>query len=191
MRGKGKKTVMGIDSSSKSVAYCVMEVDGEDWTVVDYGKIVLPPQSMSHKLKKINESLPAVFEANDIDAVVIEQTIYIQSPQTSRILSYIVGALFISCLQHCKTVTDVQIMKWKNFIGYKNVTKTEIADWTRDIGKKEAKKKAAVERKARTERIVKDTFPGLSDVDDNDIMDSVGVAMWAAGNLEEVFNGTV
>lgn len=188
MKGKELKSarIMGIDSSSKSIALSIYDRNGENITLVSTAKMKFGDKdTMRDRLEKINTFIPAVFSAyGDIDIVVIEQTIYIQSPQTSRILSYIVGHIWGKCLEYCENVSDVPIMTWKSHIGYKNVSKSEKAAWDKEFGAKEAKKKAEYERKFRTMKIMREKIPSLSSVDDNDIMDAVAIGYWGACNVE-------
>jgi Holliday junction resolvasome RuvABC endonuclease subunit len=176
--------ILGVDSKSTSIAVSLYErVDGEVRLLAVAKADLGATKDMSDKFNVLNEFLPAFFEKyGPIDIVVIEQTIYIQSPQTSRILSYIVGHIWGKCLEYCSNVSDIQIQTWKAFIGYKNVTKKEIAEWEKEMTKTEAKKKAQSERKLRTIRIMHDKIPETSDIDDDDIMDAVAIGYWAVCN---------
>lgn len=178
--------VLGLDSSSKSIAISVYERAGDTVTLLQTTKTKFGDKdTMKQKLEQINAFIPAFLESvGQVDAIVIEQTIYIQSPQTSRILSYIVGHIWGKCLEYCDNVVDVPIMTWKAYIGYKNVTKKDIAAWEAEIGKAEAKKKAAYERKHRTMRLMREKIPGLEDIDDNDIMDAIAIGYWAVENVQ-------
>jgi Holliday junction resolvasome RuvABC endonuclease subunit len=169
---------LAIDSSSKSIAFAIFDKkDGS--RLVAVGKIDLP-RDMRRKLATINAALPALFDFYPhIDHVVIEQTIYIQSPQTSRILSYIVGHIWGKCLEFSPNVTDVEIMKWKSHIGYKNVSKAEKIAWENQHGLTEAKKIAARERKERTGKIIKNKINGIDDVVDYDIIDAIAIGLWS------------
>lgn len=177
--------IVGIDSSSKSIAISVYE-RGETTKLVETTKMKFGDKdTMRDKLEKINIFVPMYLQSlGKVHAVVIEQTIYIQSPQTSRILSYIVGHIWGKCLEYCENVVDVPIMTWKAYIGYKNVTKKDIAAWTEEMGSTEAKKKAAKERKDRTGNIMKQKIDGIDAVDDNDVMDAIAIGFWATENVE-------
>jgi Holliday junction resolvasome RuvABC endonuclease subunit len=146
------------------------------------GKIDFP-SDMSGRLSMINDGVDAIFNLyGPIDRVVIEQTIYIQSPQTSRILSYVVGHIWGRCLEYCSEVSDVEVMKWKSHIGYKNVSKAEKQQWDKEFGAAESKKIAARERKERTGKIIKNKIDNISDITDNDIIDAIAIGLWAIDN---------
>jgi len=174
---------LAIDSSSQSLAFAVYQKKQGTSRLIGAGKINLPPD-MADKLRVINVSLPLLFSKYPkITAVIVEQTIYIQSPQTSRILSYIVGHTLGKSLELCGDVRDVEVMKWKSFIGYKNVSKKEKEQWTNEIGPTEAKKKAAKERKERTQRIMKQKIKGINDLTDHDIIDAIAIGYWSIHNI--------
>lgn len=183
---KAKNTSTGtflcIDSSSKSLAFAIYEKK-ESARLISAGKINFPAD-MSNRLKVINGSVQAIFTAfPEINHVVIEQTIYIQSPQTSRILSYVVGHIYGKCLEYCPDVRDVEVMKWKSHIGYKNVSKIEKAAWEKQFGTTEAKKIAAKERKERTGKIIKEKIRNIDHVEDYDIIDAIAIGLWAVNNV--------
>lgn len=185
---KQKKTVsdsgryLSIDSSSKSIAFAIFEKNNHA-NLVAAGKIKFP-DGMRQKLLVINASIKALFDFYpEIDHVIIEQTIYIQSPQTSRILSYIVGHIWGRCLEFCSDVRDVEIMKWKSHIGYKNVSKAEKQAWEDKYGLTEAKKIAAKERKERTGKIIKTKIAGIDNITDYDIIDAIAIGLWSIDNV--------
>jgi Holliday junction resolvasome RuvABC endonuclease subunit len=173
---------LAIDSSSKSLAFSIF--DKNDKTMlISAGKIDFPAD-MAQRLKTINIAIESIFDRyGPIDHVVIEQTIYIQSPQTSRILSYVVGHIWGKCLEKSPDVRDVEVMKWKSYIGYKNVSKAEKLAWEKEFGITEAKKIAAKERKERTGKIIKQKIKGIDDISDYDIIDAVAIGIWAVNNV--------
>jgi hypothetical protein len=74
-------------------------------------------------------------------------------------------------------------MKWKSYIGYKNVSKAEKLAWEKEFGITEAKKIAAKERKERTGKIIKQKIKGIDDISDYDIIDAVAIGIWAVNNV--------
>jgi Holliday junction resolvasome RuvABC endonuclease subunit len=173
---------LSIDSSSKSLAFAIFDKDN-DIKLSVAGKINFPTD-MKDRLNVINATVKALFDSyGPIDHVIIEQTIYIQSPQTSRILSYVVGHIWGKCLEYCEDVRDVEVMKWKSYIGYKNVSKVEKQAWVQKFGETEAKKIAAKERKERTGKIIKKKITNIDHVSDNDIVDAIAIGLWAVDNV--------
>jgi Holliday junction resolvasome RuvABC endonuclease subunit len=178
----GPATIMGIDSSTKSIAMSLYH-RGDDLRLSHLGKISLDDcKTMGDKIKRINLTLPTYFEKYKPDIVRIERTIYIQSPLTSRMLSYIVGAIWLKSSEFCDNVEDVDIMTWKSHIGYKKVSKAEITQWAKEMGEKDAKKKAAEERKERTKKLLIPKIEGISEINDYDMLDAAAIGLWAAEN---------
>jgi Holliday junction resolvasome RuvABC endonuclease subunit len=173
-----KRTILAIDPATHSFAFSVVSSDGINAKLIAYGKVDLSKEkSMSDKFKVINLSFPAILTKHKPSLVLIEETIYISNPKTSRLLAYVVGALWSTSLKCGIPTEDVGPMTWKYGIGYKAVSKKEKEVWIAEMGIKEAKKKASFERKERTKRIIDEVIPnhGCSDYD---ILDSIGIAYW-------------
>jgi len=74
-------------------------------------------------------------------------------------------------------------MQWKNFIGYQRIMKQEKEEYIAKMGKTEATKFMNKERKERTKRILEKRIDAVANIDDNDIVDSIGIAMWGLQNV--------
>ena len=177
--------VLAIDPSSHSIAFAIMQGNKNKVDLVAIGKISFPKGSTtSSRAKIINASIPELINKYKIDTVVIEETIYIQNPNTTRILAYTVGSLWGKAIDMDVRVIDVGPLKWKAFINYKNVKKAEIIEWTKTMGEREAKKKASFERKDRVRSIMFEKYPKV-DEEDYDIWDSIAIGWWAIHNCYE------
>jgi Holliday junction resolvasome RuvABC endonuclease subunit len=150
--------------------------------VLDYGKIELVKQKgMEVKIRGIVETLPEVVAMSKPDVAYIEQTVYIQNYQTSRDLSYIVGASMATAVLHKVPIVEASPLVWKTQIGYNRVTKKDILAWSLTMGEKEAKKKASYERKHRVRRLLAERISSeLLDTEkfDSDEIDAIGIATW-------------
>lgn len=176
-------TILSIDPSTKSLAFAVIERSGSQVKLKAKGKINFTGlDDVMSKLSCLNGILPTIIEYHKPDMVVIEQTIYIQNPQTSRLLSYVVGHMLGLALAAKVKVKDVGPLEWKRWLGYKSVSKTEIAQWTKDIGEKEAKKKASFERKNRVKILLEERMPELNE-GDYDVLDAIAIGIWASSTL--------
>lgn len=180
---KKDRRIMGIDSSTMSVAASIFERRAGEVFLVDAMKIDYSNFNMDEKLIMIGSFVPEILKKyGPIDHVYIEQPIYIQNPQTSRKLSQIVGHIWGTALQ-TTVATETSIAEWKKFIGYKNVSAGEKKAWIAEMGEKEAKKRAAFERKNRTITIVHDKIAGIDHITDNDICDSIGIGLYGISLL--------
>jgi|TARA_R110000824_G_scaffold102002_6_gene242113 Holliday junction resolvasome RuvABC endonuclease subunit len=175
--------ILGIDPATHSLAYglCQMQVNG-DIELLDYGKVELVKgQGMGIKIKGVVDALPDIIKTTLPDVAYIEQTVYIQNYQTSRDLSYIVGAAMATAALHKVPIVEASPLVWKTQIGYNRVTKKDILAWSQTMGEKEAKKKASYERKYRVRRLLAERIhQDLLDVDryDGDEIDAIGIATW-------------
>jgi Holliday junction resolvasome RuvABC endonuclease subunit len=168
--------ILAIDPSSHSLAWAVVDVNGVCETgKIDYKAI----KDMPTRIQTINKELEEIIIANKPTHAVIEQSVYIQNFQSSRVISYIIGCAMGVIVRNNITVEDVNPLIWKKGIGYKNLTKQDREELENNNVSGNAQIKFKKERKERVREIValrygKDT-PGL---DDEDIVDALGIAMW-------------
>lgn len=170
------KKIIAIDPSSNALAWAVVDQDQVYNTGrIDYGKI----KDMSQRLKIINDELGALITLHKPTHGVIEQSVYIQNFQSSRVLSYIIGGSWMVMTGAGITVEDVNPLVWKQGIGYKNVSKQDRTEMENNNVAGNIQIKLKKERKERVRTIVTLRFgeetPGL---DDDDIVDALGIAMW-------------
>lgn len=176
--GRGQwSRLLAIDPASHSLAWAIID---NDKSVVATGKIVLTKQKeVSEKLSTIASELIPIVEKYKPDVAAIEQSVYIQNFQSSRIISYIIGFTWGLLFQNGVKTRDINPLSWKPNIGYKNLSKKDIAELDKNGKKGSAQIKAKNERKQRVRDIVTiaygDTTPGL---DDDDIIDALGIALW-------------
>ncbi len=177
----GRK-IIAIDPSTHDIAFSFMEGKGSKCVLKAAGKFSVPKNSnVSDRARVYNAALVELVGRYSPDTVVIEETVYLQNPNSSRQLAYIVGMLWGKSIDLGVRVYDVSPLVWKPYIGYKNVRKAEKDAWTAEMGLTESKKKAAFERKERVRQIMIQTFPGL-DVSDTDVNDAIAIGFWAIHN---------
>jgi Holliday junction resolvasome RuvABC endonuclease subunit len=177
------RKVLGIDPATHSLAWALCEMNSQgDIILLDCGKIELIKQKgMEVKIQGIVENLPKVITVSKPDVAYIEQTVYIQNYQTSRDLSYIVGASMATASLYKIPIVEASPLVWKTQIGYNRVTKKDILAWSVTMGEKEAKKKASYERKHRVRRLLADRIGSyLLDIEkyNDDEIDAIGIATW-------------
>lgn len=174
------KTVLAIDPASHSLAWCIMErVDG-NLAIIKTDKIsFIKNSAIEEKFGQIKLGITSICDIYKPDVCVIEQSVYIQNFQTSRLLSYIIGFTWGMASFTCKRVLDVSPLVWRSGIGYKNLTIKD-KDLLKENGQKkniELKKKD--ERKRRVRVIIEEYFNANDlDLGDDDIVDAVGIAIW-------------
>jgi Holliday junction resolvasome RuvABC endonuclease subunit len=169
--------IIAIDPSSHSLAWCVVDLDKKKFDIVATGKIDFKDKKeVSNKLSTIRSGLQDIWEDYSFRNACIEQSVYIQNFQSSRIISYIIGYSWGVLDEYCDSVVDINPLVWKNRIGYKNVSKDDKKRIEIQYGSKGIQKRLTQERKDRVKKIV-DAFCSGS-TDDDDINDAIGIAMW-------------
>ncbi len=169
--------VLAIDPASHSLAWAILSYDKE---LIATGKIDLTKEKeQSQKFNKIKTELLEVVKLYSPDVAVIEQSVYIQNFQTSRIISYIIGFTWGIISDQCDAIEDVSPLMWKPAIGYKNVTKKDSEYLAKNGKKGTVQAKMKNERKERVREIISVAFgkdtPGL---EDDDIVDAIGIGLW-------------
>ena len=174
------KTVLAIDPASHSLAWCIMERVEGNLVIIKTDKIsFIKNSAIEEKFSQIKLGITSICDIYKPDVCVIEQSVYIQNFQTSRLLSYIIGFTWGMASFTCKRVLDVSPLVWRSGIGYKNLTIKD-KDLLKENGQKkniELKKKD--ERKRRVRVIIEEYFNDNDlDLGDDDIVDAVGIAIW-------------
>lgn len=174
---QGWNRVIAIDPASHSLAWAIISKDKE---VIAVGKIDLKKhKTESEKFSKIAAELSEIIKEFKPDVAAIEQSVYIQNFQSSRIISYMIGFTWGLLYQNGIKTRDINPLSWKPNIGYKNMTKQDKKVLEENGQKGSIQIKMKNERKQRVREIVsiaygKDT-PGL---DDEDIVDALGIGLW-------------
>ena len=172
--------IIAIDPASHSLAWVIMDTTDDGVSIIDFGKIDFSNvPELSNKFSKIKKEIPEICKKYKPDAGVIEQSVYIQNFQASRILSYIIGFTWGELDDYCKSVTDVNPLKWKSGIGYKNLTKKDTKEIKDKYGGRGIQKRLNDERKLRVKNILMEYFSHLElDGVDSDISDAMGIGLW-------------
>jgi len=186
--------ILAVDPSSHSLAWVILDIDKKSPNpikLVQSGKIDYKKVSdVVGKFRIIGSSIKSICEEYKPQTLVIEQSIYVQNFESSRIISYIIGYTWGTADNYCTKIVDVNPLIWKNGIGYKNLTKKEIEVLDKNGEKGSAQLKAKKERKNRVRAIVKDLFVndeiGFAD---DDIIDAAGIGLWYIKKYILVNNG--
>lgn len=179
------ETICAIDASTNSLAFAVFKND----ELVKYGKIKFTGATTYEKVGDAARKTKALFEQLKVDAIIIEQTIYANSPKTAAGLALSQGALLGAArIAGVKIVGSTSPMVWQNFIGNKRLTteeKLKLAQGNQDKSKSWLKQQERNFRKSRTIRFVNVQFDVT--VGDDDIADAIAIGYWAHRNWEKAF----
>jgi Holliday junction resolvasome RuvABC endonuclease subunit len=179
------KTICAIDASTTSLAFAIFE----DKSLIACGKIRFDGKTNYEKVADSCRKTKAFFEAyGDFDAVVIEHTIFINSPKTAADLALVQGAMLgAMSLAGAKLIKSINPIAWQTFIGNGRLTTPEKQLLRADVpGRSDAWYKTK-EREFRKQRTIKfvNTYYDKS-LSDNDITDAVGVGHYAIHNWDKL-----
>jgi Holliday junction resolvasome RuvABC endonuclease subunit len=179
------KSICSIDASTNSLAFAVFEDD----KLTSFGKIRFTGNTQYEKVGDTARKTKALFDKLNVDAIIIEQTIYANSPKTAANLALSQGALLGAArLAGVKTFGSTSPMVWQNYIGNKRLStqeKLELSDANPGKSKSYLKAMERSLRKARTIKFVNTYFD--INVDDDDVADAIAVGYWAKDNWAKAF----
>lgn len=182
--------IIAIDPASHSLAWVVYDIKSSKISIFACGKINYKEhKGASAKFSVIDKELKKVYKDYNPQFAVIEQSIYVQNFETSRIISYIIGYSWGVLNNFGCHVTDVNPLVWKSGIGYKNLNKKEQQIISENGQKGSLAIKLKKERKRRVQEIVKNYFNELPEyLGDDDIIDAAGIGLWYCKKVLEDSN---
>ena len=174
--------VLGIDASTNSIAFCLMEND----VPLKWGKINLTGNDIYEKIYDAKRKMGVMLDELKSDYIVVEGAILVRSPDAVIKLSYVYGVVIAELMSTGAKVITISPTAWQAYIGNKNPTKDEkLAVRLKSPGYAESWYKTQL-RNMRKERTV-DYFNNkyrLS-LEDFDVADSFGIAHYANKVLTE------
>ena len=175
------RTICAIDASTTSLAFALF--DNKKLTTV--GKIKFEGSTNYKKVMDACAKTKAFFEySGGFEAIVIEHTVFMNSPKTAADLALVQGALLGAAgLTGTKQIGTVAPITWQNYLGNKRLTKEEqIEIRAKNPGKSDSWYKS-YERQVRKERTIKLIEINYDkNLDDNDVADACGIGHWAINN---------
>lgn len=178
------KTFCAIDASTNSLAFALFH----EGKLVKYGKIKYQGNTIYEKIYDTAHKTKSFFDSFPIDTIVIEDTIYANSPKTAAQLAKAQGALLAAAnLGGVKNVYAITPIAWQNYVGTRLLTQEEKADIRSKFPARSNswyKTKEREVRKNKTMATVNAKFD--VHVDDNDIADAMGIGIFCLENWNRV-----
>lgn len=174
--------VLGIDASTNSIAFCLMEND----VPLKWGKIELAGMDIYDKIHDAKIKMHAMLDELKSDYIVVEGAILVRSPDAVIKLSYVYGVVIAELMSTGAKVITISPTSWQAYIGNKNPTKEEkAAIRLKHPGYADSWYKNQIRnmRKQRTVDYFNSKY-GLT-LDDFDVADSFGIAHYTNKVLTE------
>lgn len=177
------KTVCSIDASTNSLAFALF--DTQQKTLESIGKINFEGRDTYEKVMDAGKKVKAFFDIyGGFEAIVIEHTVFMNSPKTAADLALVQGAILGAAGQSgTRVIGKVAPITWQNFIGNKKISKEEkLAIKTANPGRSESWYKSYERdlRKERTIRFINTIYDRT--ITDNDVADACGIGHWTLNN---------
>jgi Holliday junction resolvasome RuvABC endonuclease subunit len=113
--------VLGIDASTNSIAFCLMEDD----VPLKWGKINLSGEDIYEKIHDAKNKMSVMLDELKSDYIVVEGAILVRSPDAVIKLSYVYGVVIAELMSTGAKVITISPSAWQAYIGNKNPTKDE------------------------------------------------------------------
>ena len=173
--------ICAIDASTNSLAFATFH----GGHLKEVGKIKFEGKDIYEKVIDAGRKSKGLFDhIVNVDAIVIEHTVFMNSPKTAADLALVQGALLGAAGQAgIKTIGKVAPITWQNFIGNKKISKDEkLYIKAQNPGKSDSWLKT-YERELRKQRTI--NFINIQydkTITDNDVADACGIGHWAIKN---------
>jgi len=174
--------VLGIDASTNSVAFCLMENDQP----LKWGKIEFVGSDIYEKIYDAKVKMHVMLDELKSDYIAVEGAILVRSPDAVIKLSYVYGVVIAELMSTGASVITIPPSSWQAYIGNKNPTKDEKqAIRVKNPGYADSWYKTQLRnmRKQRTADYFNKKYN--LNISDFDVADSFGIAHYANKVLTE------
>lgn len=181
------QTIWAIDASTNSFAFSIFEGKA----LVAFGKINFVGTTTYKKVIDACKKTKAFVAAyGSPDAIVIEHTVFINSPKTAADLALVQGAVLGAAgISGANEIKSVAPITWQNYIGNKKLSKEEKLELKKKYPDKSESWLKNHERNLRKEKTI--NYINIQYdrvVSDNDVADAIGIGHYAINNWEKLTN---
>jgi Holliday junction resolvasome RuvABC endonuclease subunit len=175
---ENNKKVMGVDASTMSMAYCVME----DQEVLAYGEIFFHGDSVFERAVDASKKIKALKDEFNYDMIAIESAIIVNSAVVGIKMAYVFGAIVAELCRNGEPIVEVKPLAWQSYIGNKAWNAAQKADLKKANPKKSVSWLKNEMRKQRKQATIDyfNTKYGTKIQSDN-VADAFGVAYYVSG----------
>jgi hypothetical protein len=175
------KTICSIDASTNNLAFAFFYED----SLESVGKINFNGTTTYNKVGDAAAKTKAFFDYYGVpEAIVIEHTVFINSPKTAADLALVQGAMLgAMSMSGVKIIKSINPIAWQTFIGNGRLTNAEKANLRVSSPERSESWYKTREREFRKQRTIKfvNTIYDRK-IEDNDVADAVGIGHYAVNN---------
>jgi Holliday junction resolvasome RuvABC endonuclease subunit len=180
------KVICAIDASTNSLAFALF--DTQQKTLGAVGKINFEGNDTYEKVMDAGKKVKAFIDLyGGFEAIVIEHTVFMNSPKTAADLALVQGAILGAAGQAgTKMIGKVSPITWQNYLGNKKISKEEqLIIRAKTPGKSLSWYKSYERnlRKERTMKLIEINYDRI--IKDNDVADAAGIGHWAIHNWDK------
>jgi Holliday junction resolvasome RuvABC endonuclease subunit len=180
------KVICAIDASTNSLAFALF--DTQQKTLGAVGKINFEGNDTYEKVMDAGKKVKAFIDYyGGFEAIVIEHTVFMNSPKTAADLALVQGAILGAAGQAgTKVIGKVSPITWQNYLGNKKISKEEqLVIRAQNPGKSVSWYKTYERnlRKERTMKLIEINYDRI--IKDNDVADACGIGHWSMNNWDK------
>jgi hypothetical protein len=176
--------ICAIDASTSSLAFTIYSHK----KLTTHGKIIFEGSDIYQKVIDATKKTKALFDFyNLVQAIVIEHTVFMNSPKTAADLALVQGAIIGGAgMSGINIIGKVSPITWQSYLGNKKLTKEEQFNIRLLNPGKSLSWYKSYERDFRKQRTIK-LLDIIYDkkIEDNDVADSAGIGHWAINNWDK------
>lgn len=178
------KRLCTIDASTTSIAFAIFD----EGKLINFGKVRFDGTRNYDKVADAARKCVELFNKFKIDSIVIEHTVFMNSPKTAADLALVQGAILGAAAQNkIKISGAVNPVAWQTFIGNGKFTKEAKLQMRKESpGRSESWYKNQ-EREIRKQKTI--NFVNINydlDINDNDVADAIGIGYYTLQNWGKV-----
>jgi hypothetical protein len=175
------KTICAIDASTNNLAFAIFYKS----ELKAFGKINFEGNNIYQKVIDATAKTQGLFKLyNRVEAIVIEHTVFMNSPKTAADLALVQGAILGGAgLTGVDIIGRVSPITWQNYLGNKKLDKAEQLRIRQEYPDKSVSWYKTYERdfrKKRTTKLLKIIYDKT--IIDYDVADAAGIGHWAINN---------
>jgi len=120
--------ILGIDPGTRNLGYCVLELGGENYSLVEAGILKFKKNILKEQILELVKGMDVILAQHSIDEVAIEDIFYAHNPKTVLKLAQFRGALSLKILLSVGNYEEYTPLQVKKAItGNGKSTKEQVA----------------------------------------------------------------